>query len=156
MPMAAEGQPVCPRDAVPIPAELAAWASRKPMAAAVDAASLPGVTVTPGMAVDLGLAPTPGVTYTLRPSHPGGSVSHGGMATLTVAEAGKYEIGIGSGAWIDLVKDGVSLGSVGHGHGPACSGIRKMVDFALQPGSYVLQVAGNGEATLPLIFARLP
>jgi hypothetical protein len=108
------------------------------------------------MAVDLALAPTPGVTYALRPAHPGGSVSHGGMVNLTIADAGKYRIGIGSGAWIDLVRDGVSLDSVGHGHGPACSGIRKMVDFALTPGRYVLQIAGNGEATLPLIVARLP
>ncbi|WEK01827.1 MAG: homogentisate 1,2-dioxygenase [Candidatus Sphingomonas phytovorans] len=155
MPMA-EAQPVCPRDAAPIPPELAGWPSRKPMAAAVDSASLANTTLAPGAAVDLALTPTPAVTYVLRPSRPGGSVSHGGMATVTIGEAGTFRVAIGSAAWLDIVRDGASLESVGHGHGPACSGIRKMVDFALKPGSYILQIVGNGSATLPLAIVKLP
>ncbi|WCM29448.1 homogentisate 1,2-dioxygenase [Sphingomonas sp. QA11] len=155
MPMA-EAQPVCPRDAAPVPAEFAGWPSRKPMAAAVDSASLANTTLAPGAAVDLALAPTPAVTYALRPSRPGGSVSHGGMATVTISEAGTYRVAIGSAAWLDIVRDGASLESVGHGHGPACSGIRKMVDFTLKPGSYVLQIVGNGATTLPLTIVKLP
>jgi hypothetical protein len=153
MPQAA---PVCPRDAEPIPTALGAWADRKPLTAATDKASLGKAVLAPGTAVDLALADTPVVTYVIRPSHPGGSVSHGGMLTLTVDSPGTYRVAIGSGAWLDLVKDGTSLESVGHGHGPACSGIRKMVDFALQPGDYVLQVAGNGDARLPLLIAKMP
>jgi len=34
--------------------------------------------------------------------------------------------------------------------------VRKMVDFDLQPGRYLLQVAGNASATLPLMVARMP
>lgn len=155
MPMP-EAQPTCPRDAAPIPPELAGWSGRKPMTAAIDAASLAGAPLTPGNAVDLALAPTPGVTYVLRPSRPGGSVSHGGMVAITIGEAGTYRVAIGSAAWLDIVRDGASLESVGHGHGPACSGIRKMVDFALKPGSYVLQIVGNGATTLPLTIVKLP
>ncbi len=155
MPMA-EAQPVCPRDAAPIPPEFAGWTSRKPMTAAVDSASLANTSLASGAAIDLALAPTPAVTYALRPSRPGGSVSHGGMAIVTIGEAGTYRVAIGSAAWLDIVKDGASLESVGHGHGPACSGIRKMVDFALKPGSYVLQIVGNGSATLPLTIVKLP
>jgi hypothetical protein len=153
MPQAA---PVCPRDAAPIPAALSPWADRKPLTAATDKVSLGKTMLAPGTAVDLALADTPAVTYVVRPSHPGGSVSHGGMLTLTVGSAGTYRVAIGSGAWLDLVKDGISLESVAHGHGPACSGVRKMVDFALQSGVYVLQVAGNGDAQLPLLIAKLP
>jgi len=151
-----EAQPVCPRDAAPLPPELAGWESRKPMTAATDGASLAGATLAPGAAVDLVLPPTPAVTYVLRPSRPGGSVSHGGMAKVVIGDAGTYRVAIGSAAWIDVVKDGISLESVAHGHGPACSGVRKMVDFALQPGSYVLQIVGNGAATLPLTIVKLP
>lgn len=152
MPQAA---PVCPKDAEPIPPALAAWANKAPLAAATDTASLAKAVVTPGAAVDLALADTPAVTYIVRPSHPGGSVSHGGMLSFTVASPGTYRVAIGSGAWLDVVQGTTSLESVGHGHGPNCSGIRKMVDFTLQPGTYVLQIAGNGAAHIPVLIARL-
>ncbi len=160
VPALAQGMPmvtaVCPRDAEPIPAGLAGWSNRTPMTAANDAASVGQANLVPGVAVDLALAGTPAVQYVVRPSHPGGSVSHGGMAGLVIATAGTYRVAIGSGAWVDLIKDKTSLESVGHDHGPNCSGIRKMVDFALQPGSYILQVAGNGEARIPVLVAKLP
>jgi len=152
MPQAA---PVCPRDAEPIPATLAAWSDKKPLMSATDEASLGKTVLAPGVAVDLALADTPAVTYIVRPSHPGGSVSHGGMLSFTVDSAGTYRVAIGAGAWLDVVKDKISLESVGHGHGPNCSGIRKMVDFALQPGGYVLQIAGNGDAHIPILIAKL-
>ena len=63
---------------------------------------------------------------------------------------------LGSGAWIDVVKDGKAIESTAHGHGPDCSGVRKVVDFPLQPGSYTLQVAANGQAQLPLLVTRAP
>ncbi|WP_254606271.1 homogentisate 1,2-dioxygenase [Sphingomonas bacterium] len=148
--------PVCPRDAEPIPAGLAAWGNKTPLAAAKDEASVGQASLIPGTAVDLALADTPAVHYVVRPSHPGGSVSHGGMAGLVIATAGTYRVAIGSGAWVDLIKDKASLESNGHGHGPNCSGIRKMVDFALQPGSYIVQIAGNGEARIPVLVAKLP
>ena len=63
---------------------------------------------------------------------------------------------LGSGAWVDIVKDGKAIESVAHGHGPDCSGIRKMVDFPLEPGNYVLEIAANGQSQLPLLVAHLP
>ncbi len=63
---------------------------------------------------------------------------------------------LGSGAWIDILKGGKAVASTAHGHGPDCTGIRKMVDFPLTPGRYTLQIAANGEAALPLLVARLP
>jgi hypothetical protein len=146
---------VCPRDAEPLPQALSAWADRKPLTAATGEASLGKAILTPGIAVDLALADTPAVAYIVRPSHPGGSVSHGGMLAFAIDSAGIYRVAIGSGSWIDLVKDTALLESVGHGHGPNCSGIRKMVDFALQPGAYVLQIAGNGDAHIPVLIAKI-
>jgi len=153
MPMAA---PVCPQNAEPIPPELSSWSHKTPLTAARDEASLGSAVLAPGAAVELTLAETPAVSYIVRPSHPGGSVSHGGMLGVAIATPGTYRVAIGSGAWVDLVKGKILLESTGHGHGPNCSGIRKMVDFALQPGSYVLQIAGNGEAHIPVLIAKLP
>jgi hypothetical protein len=40
-------------------------------------------------------------------------------------------------------KDGAGVISSAHGHGPDCTGIRKMVDFALTPGRYTVQISAN-------------
>jgi len=148
-------QPSCPADAEPIPAPLASWTARAPLTAGTDAAKLDSARIMPGRAVDLALAATPEVHYAVRPENPGGSVSHGGMVAFTVEAAGTYRVAISSAAWLDVVRDGVSLVSVAHGRGPACSGIRKMVDFALKPGGYVLQVAGNGQPSIGVLVTRI-
>lgn len=134
------------------PPELAGWT--------VAHAAVAGRTVAGATALELGrgvtatLPHTPEVTYPLRPEKPGGSVSYGGLFAFDVAAAGRYRVALGSAAWIDVVRDGAALESVAHGHGPDCTGIRKMVDFDLTPGHYVLQVAANGTATLPLMVVR--
>ncbi len=51
---------------------------------------------------------------------------------------------------------GKSLSSVAHAHGPDCTGVRKMVDFRLSPGAYILQLSGATEASLPVMIVRLP
>lgn len=154
--MAQKPEPSCPADAAPIPGELTGWAQRGVLAAAADPAATRTVMLAVGGAVDLSLQPTPNIRYALRPENPGGSVSHGGLVGFAIDRAGTYRIAIGSAAWIDVVQGGTAVVSVAHGHGPACSGIRKMVDFALEPGRYVLQISGSGGANLPVMLARLP
>jgi hypothetical protein len=145
----------CPATAAP-PAEMAGWAGRTLLAAADGAKGLSKATLAVGQGIDAALRPTGEVRYVLRPEKPGGSVSHGGLFGFAIAEPGTYRVAIGSGAWIDVLKDGKAVTSSAHGHGPACTGIRKMVDFPLAPGRYVLQIAANGEPTLPLLLTRLP
>lgn len=146
----------CGEAGVALPETLAGWATRTPLAAAADKKGAAGAMLTPGKAVDATLARTATVDYVLRPEKPGGSVSFGGLLGFTIAEAGTYRVALGSGAWIDVVKDGKAIVSSAHGHGPDCSGIRKMVDFPLTAGRYILQVAANGAPTLPLLLTRLP
>jgi len=156
-PVAAQSaRPSCPGDAEPLPAELSGWQAKGQLDAASDPAGLASAMLIPGKAVDLALRPTPEVHYALRPERPGRSVSHGGMAGFSVPAAGTYRVALGSAAWIDVVLDGKAAASVAHGHGPACSGIRKMVDFTLEPGSYVLQIAGSGASDVAVMVARLP
>ncbi|WP_423604743.1 hypothetical protein [Sphingomonas sp. MS122] len=72
---------------------------------------------------------------------PGGAV----MIGFKVETAGRYGIALDQRGWIDVVpgaSGGEALKSVAHGHGPACSTIRKIVRFDLQPGLYRLYLTG--------------
>jgi hypothetical protein len=139
-----------------LPPDLAAWTAQTPLAAATDPASLSKAAITPGKAVTAELPQTSTVKFVTQPERPGGSVSHGGMFELKIDKAGTYVIGLGSGAWIDVLKDGKPLTSTAHSPGPACSTLRKMVDFPLEPGRYVLQVSANADAKLPILLAKRP
>ncbi|MDR3506339.1 MAG: homogentisate 1,2-dioxygenase [Caulobacteraceae bacterium] len=148
--------PVCATGDKALPPEFSAWAHKSDLAAAKGPADLPRASLVPGQAVTLTLTPTPRVTYLAQPEKPGGSVSHGGLASLTIDRAGSYRIALDGGAWIDLLKDGKALVSTGHGHGPDCSGIRKIVDFDLAPGLYVLQISANAGPTLAVLVTPRP
>jgi hypothetical protein len=151
-----QAEPQCGATPVAPPAELAGWASAQPLKAATSAEMSDKAPLVPGKAVDLVLAPTPDVKYVARPEHPGGSVSSGGLAAITIAKGGTYRVAIDSGAWLDVIANGKSLESVGHGHGPACTGIRKMVDFKFEPGRYLIQIAGNGTPRIRLLVTPVP
>jgi hypothetical protein len=51
-------------------------------------------------------------------------------------------------------RDGRALRSAGHDHGPQCSGVRKIVDFALQPGRYTITFGRAQGDTLRLLVIR--
>lgn len=146
----------CAPGPVSLPEELGGWAERVPFTAAKDEAGARKAALTPGTAVDAALLQTSELRYALRPEKPGGSVSYGGLFRFSVKQAGVYRVALGSGAWIDVLRDGKAVESSAHGHGPDCSGIRKMVDFPLEPGDYLLQIAANGSPNLPLLVARRP
>jgi hypothetical protein len=134
--------------------ELAPWTAPSQLQAAGNEASRPRLPV--GQATRLALLHTPDVRYPLRPEKPGGSVSYGGLVQIDVPEAGTYRLALDSAAWIDLVRGEQAVKSTAHGHGPHCTGIRKMVDFSLTPGSYTLQIAANGQPQMTVLVARLP
>ena len=146
----------CSAASATLPPELARWSSRRPIAAAGKASDVRAATLEIGGAADATLRSTGDVRYVTPPERPGGSESHGGLFTFSVDRAGTYRVALGAGAWIDVVQDRTPITSSAHGHGPECSGIRKMVDFPLTPGRYLLQIAGSQQATLPLMIVRLP
>lgn len=83
-----------------------------------------------------------------------GTIPTGQAVTLRIAEAGTYGVALGIGAWIDVARDGRSLDSVGHGHGPACSTIRKIVDFRLEPGTYTVTLSRTTEPAARIFVFR--
>ncbi|WP_077147372.1 hypothetical protein [Sphingopyxis sp. KK2] len=75
---------------------------------------------------------------------------------LTIDTAGRYGVAAGSKVWIDLVTNGTAQTSVEHGHGPACSGIRKIVWFDLKPGTYELALTKGEAASVRVLVVRAP
>ncbi|ABA04204.1 conserved hypothetical protein [Nitrobacter winogradskyi Nb-255] len=146
-------QPACTAPVAPT-GELAPWTAPSPLQAAGSEAGISSLPV--GRAVRLTLLQTPEVRYPLRPEKPGGSVSHGGLVRIDVREAGTYRVALDSAAWIDVVRDKQALRSTAHGHGPNCTGIRKMVDYSLTPGPYILQISANGQPQMTVLLARVP
>jgi hypothetical protein len=148
--------PACTGAPAPLPPAYAAWAAKSDVNAAGAAADLPKAELVPGKAITAHLMPTRQVAYVVQPEKPGGSVSKGGMFEVKIDTAGVYRFASGSGAWLDVLKDGKILESVNHMGGPACTGIRKMVDFPLEPGRYVLQISANADDTLPFLVLPQP
>lgn len=117
-----------------------------PCAAAADlsATSYVGWTAADGNAATLAIG-TP-VTLPLAD----GAASR----VLTVDTAGRYGVAADSKVWIDLVANGTAQASVEHGHGPACSGIRKIVWFDLKPGTYDLALTKGEAASVRVLLVR--
>lgn len=146
----------CPTPAAPLPAGLEAWHKGASLAAATDRASLTQARITPGTRVEVMLAPADTVRYAVAPGKAQPPASLGGLIGFRIHRAGSYRVAIGTAAWIDVLHGGKALTSTAHEHGPACSGIRKMVDFKLRPGRYVLQISGSKEPATPVLIAPLP
>lgn len=156
---AAQAEPTaspCPAQGAPLPAELTGWTASRPATAANSADGLPRAVLKPGMAVDAALSPARDVRYAVAPEKPDAADSHAGLFAFDVDAAGSYRVALGSSAWVDVVEDGHAVASSAHGHGPECSGIRKMVDFPLKSGRHILQISGSGSPAIAVMIARLP
>lgn len=91
-----------------------------------------------------------GRSTTLTPQD--GAVSH----ALLITEAGRYGVAADDKVWIDVVADSRAIVSVDHGHGPACSGIRKIVWFDLAVGNYQLTLSKAANVSVRLLVVRAP
>lgn len=148
-PTAAGALKTCPIAGI-IPRELAGWRTMLPVAAARTP-----VAIGLGKGVRATLLPTAEVVYPVAPARPGAEGTSGGVFAFEVARAGRYRMALGAGAWIEVVQGGRALVSKAHNHGGACSPVRKMVDYDLARGRYLLEVAGSPTATLGLMIARV-
>ena len=139
----ATAAPVCTAAVAP-PTGLEAWSV---------APGMTGDVIAPGKNIALTLQPIDSVTFPLPLDRKPAAGTFGGVYHVTIATAGTYRVVLQNGAWIDLVRDGKSLTSVAHMEGAPCSGIRKIVDFALQPGTYIVQLSGAKTAQMRILIA---
>lgn len=149
--------PVCPAAPAPLSAEWSGWTAATALTAAGKPADLATATLTAGHRMEITLMPSSSVTFATPLVRPAPAGSAGGMVTLSVAIAGKYRLSLGGAVWADVIgPDGKSIAATAHGHGPDCSGIHKYVDFALQPGRYVLQLSEGKAATVGAMLTPAP
>ena len=146
--------PSCTPMAAP-PATLSGWTVKAPITSADKPAGVAAAALTPGQGALVTLHPTRSVSYVTQPEKPGGSVASGGLLSVVIADTGTYQVSLSSGAWIDVLRDGKALISMAHSPGPACSGIRKTVQFALQPGSYVVQLSANAAPMIQVMVSKV-
>ncbi|GBR07317.1 hypothetical protein GLI01_34490 [Gluconacetobacter liquefaciens] len=139
-----------------LPDDLRAWTSPTHFEAAGTVSALDHAVLPPGQAALVALRPTPDVSYALRPDEPGGTVSSGGMVAFDAPKAGTYRVMLNARAWLDVVRDGTAIASTHHEHGPACSGIGKMVDFPLPAGRSVIQLSGSGQPEIEIMVMPVP
>ena len=130
----------CPATPVALPAEYAGWSAGVPVAAAAEPAAVGDAMLTVGRGARASLQPAAALKLPVVPKRAG---SHGGLFAFEAASPGRYRVALGAGAWVEVVANGAALASVAHGHGPACSAVRKIVDYDLKPGRYLLQVTGE-------------
>lgn len=125
----------CPAVAPP-PARLSGWTTTS---------NRPGI----GTRFDIaGAASVAGLSAEER-----GRGGKGVIVDIAVPRAGVYAIAISDAAWIDVRQGGRTLASTGHDHGPACTGIRKIVRFTLDAGRVELRLSGIKAARIGVLIA---
>ena len=150
-----EAEAVCAAPAPP-PPEFAGWGAPADLAAAHRAADLPKAQIVPGKAVNALLAPVDAIEYRAPPQKADGPQVYGGLYLLKIPEAGTYRIQSGaSPPWMDLFQDRTMVKSVSYGHGPACTGLGKYVDFPLQPGDYLVQFSESLKPQTEIMVVKL-
>lgn len=95
-----------------------------------------------GKPVVAALRPAVQVQYAVKPEKLRPK-SYGGLFTLSVKTAARVGVGLSEPAWVDIVTGDQAVPSIAHGHGPECSGIRKIVWFDLPAGVHLLQIADS-------------
>lgn len=138
-----------------LPAALAGWRGRAPLAAAATAGDAVKAALPLGKGVDAQLKRNGEVAFPVLPAKPGGSVSHGGLFEIPVEAAGDYQVSLGTGAWIEVARDGAAVEATAHAPGPPCASLKKTVVFPLVPGRYLLEISGNADPVLPLMVHRV-
>ena len=154
--LAASAAPACPAKPAPLPAELAGWPMAKALKAASSGEAAAQAPLTLGQSADLTLVLERVMSFAASPGRAKDDPSFGGLASIRIDKAGTYRVTLDSPAWIDLVAGGAALKSTGHSHGTDCSGIGKMVDFRLEPGTYLVQLAGSVPDKVRVLVTAVP
>ena len=79
--------------------------------------------------------------------------SYGGLFSLAIKAPARVGIGLSGSAWVDIVTGRSAVASAAHGHGSACSGIKKIVWFDLPPGLHLVQLSNSSASQIRLMAA---
>lgn len=89
------------------------------------------------------------VTFLVKPGKPTlDDGAQAGMASVKVAQAGRYRVSITSGHWLDLVSGSTLVRSRDFQGQRGCARPKKIVEFDLDAGEYTLQLSGGPDETV--------
>lgn len=135
--LAAPAADICKR-APPPPEPWTSWHQSGGAIAGGEPSSAPRLIL--GKPVVASLRPATQVQF---PAKPGKAQpkTYGGLFTLALKAPARVGIALSGPVWVDVVIGRSAAASVDHGHGPECSGIRKIVWFDLAQGVHIVQIA---------------
>lgn len=136
-------------------AAYASWAAPVALKSAPADYDVPVAQLMLGQAATVALHPVEETTFLVEPERFPDPGVQAGLVGFTAPVEGTYRVSLGMGAWVDLVNGDELVPSAAFGHGPGCEGVRKVVEFPLQPGDYAIQISGNPEPTIGVMVHRL-
>ncbi len=141
--------PVCAAP-TPLAEPWTSWTQSGQAKAGIVAQGAPALILGKPLTVDL----TPAV-HVQFPAAPGKGAEdgYGGLLNLSLKQAARVGVALSGPAWVDVVTGDAPVASVEHGHGPDCSGIRKIVWFDLPAGRHIVQIAGSQAAVVRVMAA---
>lgn len=142
--------PACPEKPV-IAEPWTSWTQSGTAIAGHDVAGAPALIL--GKPVSATLHPVAHVRFAADPARAPDAKSYAGLFRLSLKVPAKVGIALSVGAWVDVVTGKTPAVSVGHGHGAPCSGIRKIVWFALPAGTHRVQIANAKAETIRVMAA---
>lgn len=140
-----------------LPDDLAGWAAEPVSAVAANSAAMQAPLLEPSQRASVTLHPAASVALALAPEQvrtP--DDAHAGLLTFRVEADGVWRVSASKGVWIDVLADGERINSTAFGQLAPCTSIRKVVEFPLTAGDYLLQLSGNPGATIDVMISPKP
>lgn len=137
--LAAAPAPGC-ANPTPLAEPWTSWTQSGEAVAGMQAFGAPSLIL--GKPVAASLTPADHVQYAAPPAKDA-KEGYGGLFTVALKQPARVGIALSGAAWVDAVDGTEALTSTDHGHGPDCSGIRKIVWFDLSAGRHIIQIAGS-------------
>lgn len=124
------------------------------IALSLAASTVAEVPLDPGQTATVRLSLQRDLVYPAPPPFTQPPANHGAVLGIDIDEPGRYHVALGAKGWIDVIRDGKPVPSVGHDHGAPGSGIAKIVDFDLGVGHYTIALSGMTEGEAVISVAR--
>lgn len=138
-----------------LPADFAQWAKKATALQAAADSAAPSLPL--GVPVELTLKPTSDVRLAAAPEQKRAPENaHAGLVKLVIPAGGTWRVAASGPVWIDVLGAGGTVASTHHGRMAPCTSLRKVVEFPLPAGDYLLQLSGNPGPALRLMVIAKP
>ena len=121
------------------------------------AAKGPAPTLEVDKLYDIALTPQDKVSFAMTPAKKVlADGAYGGMVKLHIPSAGKYRVSMSDGFWIDVIADGKFAPTDDFTGGHACRAPRKIVQYPLPAGDFVLQFSNATSPSVKVTVTATP